>query len=494
MIDEELKSKGAIPDLNHSILEIWKLLAGDESIGVLLQAVVKTSEVITQARSGKIILFADSWQKFEYQFATIEELSLLKNLQAGTGAQILGIITRDGVSLELENLEAKIPDSKGVSMVSPDKSRLEEPFKLEGKIIGTLHLQDKPGGFTPNDQTFLQTFLEQVAVSIERAILRTRLNKTQNRLEGIFEAIGDGILVLNSEGRPVMANHALQRLLFPDEIPSNSALSSILPSLYNPDQDEGIQEIVLLKPHAKVISSHFVNIRDALGNVNEVILSLRNITSGREEERKFLQLSAMISRRVARWMKVLNSSHPKKRRAFFKTRRLVENLFRLTEIKSGPLRIQRLPVELLEILQENLKRFSRKFQKRGLNLVVNIHPDAENLSLSADEEFLKDALSILFMVHLRNLQPHSQVEFSQTLAEKGCVLTWRTSIKAWKELPGPASLDWNSSVESFIAAESRPFILDLPFARHILEAHKGGISLTIERDSAIFEAFIPSET
>jgi hypothetical protein len=484
-------TKESMSQLTRSIISIWKVLTGEPNMGRLLQAVVQTAEIMTGAEYGEILMAGDSWERLEYQFATDEELVMLRMVQKSTGVQIIGVARRDGVKLELET-EGSEKAFSSTEAAAPHA--ISASLAIEKKEIGILRLFNKPSGFTQEDRDFLKAFAEQVTASIDREILRGRLLKAESRLQGIFNAIADGILVVKGDGTPVISNMALQKMLYPDET-ANAALETILPSLYNPEMEEGFQELVLLKPHSKILSSHFVNIRNRGGEIEEVILSLRNITKSKDEERKFLQLITMIARRVGKQTPALavKKASPARKRRFRRIRSFVKNLIWLTEIKSGPLRLQRLPMEMNELVVELVERYTKRFARKQVEFCVREEGAEFSDANFADSDLIKDSLQSVFAFHRRNLKPGTRLSFENIRTQNRFLYRWKTAKDAWKKPPITSLLDWEQCVERFISNEKQPFLLDLPFARHVFESHKGDFQLHADADHFWFEVTFPRE-
>jgi PAS domain-containing protein len=285
--------------VTRAILDLWQALAAEPDMGRLLTAVVRAAEVATGAAFGEIVLTNESWARLEYQFAQPAELALLENLRDRLGRRIIGVVTNAQATLQVEepgHPGAGMPQSachRGETITSS----LPLPLHVEGNPLGLLTLFNKPGGFSADDREFMETFLGQITTTIERELMRVRLARIETRLQGIFEAIGDGLLVCDRHGKPLLANRAFRAMFFPPGQP-NQALPAVLPPLLANPNDTGLQEVVLLKPHARVLSSSFVRTRDAQGKVQEMILSLRDITLSKRLDQRFLQLISVLIRRL----------------------------------------------------------------------------------------------------------------------------------------------------------------------------------------------------
>jgi len=479
--------------MTRAILELWRALASGPNMGRLLEAVVRTAEIATGAPFGEILLLGDSWTRLEYQFATPAELSVMKSLRDVIGKNIIGVITRDSANLKLEDLSsvqlhAAHPSLMDISILNV----LRLPLIVDGREIGALNLYNKPGGFSVEDSGFLTSFLEQVTSAIEHELLRVKLAKVENRLNGIFEAIADGIIVCDKSGRPALSNRAFREMLFPQGTP-NHALSAILPALLAHPDDSGIQEVVLLKPHERIISSSFVRTRDKEGDIQEIILSMRDVTQGKRQDQKFLQLISILVRRLATLAASMRKAKKVSRRLRLQMRigRIVRNLVRLSEIKAGPLRVEKLPTDTQEIMDAFLPRAKKTLSRH--KMVFNLEPPQPNAndSLFADSEAIAQALVSVTGFHAKRLKPGSVMAFLQEAGEKSISFVMKTALDAWKTPPDMRFLDWNECVDWFLGEGNRALSLDLAFVRHILDAHKGAFSCSVEGDKVAFRLTLP---
>ncbi len=83
----------------------------------------------------------------------------------------------------------------------------------EGRTVGVIYAMNKPGGFTPEDARLLGIFANQAAQVIERACLYEKIASSEEKYRSLFENAIVGIYRSTREGRVLMANPTLARLL-----------------------------------------------------------------------------------------------------------------------------------------------------------------------------------------------------------------------------------------------------------------------------------------
>src|SRR6266480_2089763 len=101
------------------------------------------------------------------------------------------------------------------------RSLLGVPLLVEDRVIGVLHVGTlNPRQFTEEDVRLLQRAADRIALAVDHAHLyeseqRARIDAIAraNQLEAIFEAIVDGVIVYDSEGRIQQMNSTAREIL-----------------------------------------------------------------------------------------------------------------------------------------------------------------------------------------------------------------------------------------------------------------------------------------
>lgn len=492
-----------------ALMNLWKITSSGSSMSVLLQGMVSAAEAISGASFGEIILFGDAWNHLEYQFATEEEISLLRKLQNKLNSKIIVVAARNVAELKI----AQDPDSEiphfSEYLNTRIQTRLSAPILLEGKKIGLINLFNKPTEFTAGDRDFIKAFTEHGVSIIEKEMYRNRAAKMEHRINAIFDAIADGLLVLESDGMPLMCNRSFRQMFMSgksetesgDEISvekentSIDPISAILPSFLGHTSDHGIQEIYLLKPQGRAISSQYVYTRDPAKRIQEVIISFRDITRSYREEQKFLQLIAMLSRRISKLTRAYKNRNNEKRkriRYFKEASRLMHNLIYLTEIKSGPLRVQKMPAECSELI-DSIKHIMEKDSiRKKIELSMNFSPGVGEVSFSGDVPVLAAGFKSIWKFHLKYLKRFAKVHLNFTVRDSEIVISYQTSSSDWKTVPSSDILIWQRCIDRYIEEDGKRFILEPAFVKHAMESHKGSFNIATNGNSMIFELKLPA--
>jgi PAS domain S-box-containing protein len=87
------------------------------------------------------------------------------------------------------------------------------PIVGRGGLIGKFMLYaDRPRAFGDDELRLASTIAASVAVAIGRREIEAALRASRDQLQAIFEAVADGIIVFDREGRYVLANDAAAKL------------------------------------------------------------------------------------------------------------------------------------------------------------------------------------------------------------------------------------------------------------------------------------------
>ncbi len=113
-------------------------------------------------------------------------------------------------------IESATDTGHGVELLPgvPIRSAAAIPLRAHGETMGILAVTDrKTGTFTLHDLQLLSTVATQAAVVLANSRFFALVHRAKEEWETTFDALNEGIVVVNAEGRVSRANHALGRLL-----------------------------------------------------------------------------------------------------------------------------------------------------------------------------------------------------------------------------------------------------------------------------------------
>ncbi|WP_071518328.1 adenylate/guanylate cyclase domain-containing protein [Geitlerinema sp. PCC 9228] len=88
------------------------------------------------------------------------------------------------------------------------------PLLNQGRPIGVIYLENNQtvSAFQSQQVEMLHLLSSQAAVALDNAMLYSQLHDSQSRLTQFLEAMPLGVLVVDGEGTPYLANHAAQQI------------------------------------------------------------------------------------------------------------------------------------------------------------------------------------------------------------------------------------------------------------------------------------------
>lgn len=468
----------------ENLLVIWEKIAAESEIPRVIEVVVNNAQEITRSERALVALIEG--QKLAFVAGAGEDPEKVQRLRMNLGVGIPGKVAVDGVPRRIQDGQYRSPVS-GVSTFArtdlPTKAMLCVPMLFQGQTIGVIQVINKVGGtaFTPEDEYALQILANQCAVGIERMRLHESAIKESQRIHGIFEALTDGIMVVDPAGNPLLYNKAVEEMFFPGGS-QNYALTTYLSSIIQGASETGSSEVVLFKPHNLILSNRYVLLKDRRGNPSEFVISVRNIADQRAIDRRFSQFYAiMLHRSNGIVSKAVGTKDSRLRRRLLKRQKeILGNLLFLTELKSGPLRIEKENCDLISLYQKARKRCDKRLGRRKIAVhdasVIGFGPQAGRY----DSKRIYQVFNLLLNKGWQVLPAGSEmrVEVAAEAGKVGFELTYVGS--GAEEAINKDSLDWNLQVDRIIAGEVKSLNLDLPFIGHIVHAHRGTISVATD--------------
>ena len=258
-----------------SLIELWGQISEQSGLSGVLRSMNKAAQSVTGAEVSEIVLAGEGWAVLEHDFATPSEIKLLRKLQKTQSQPIVAVATQKDVKLVFAERQGwgkpLAPEHRSLTV----RNSIFEKISVNETDIGEIRLFNRAEDFGEFETEFLRIFIDQGASVIERELLKARITGAENRLSGVFEAIADGILVLTPDGEVVFSNKAFSEM-FSSFSDNKSTVAALIPSFLGLPVDCGSQELFLLKPHGKAISSRFVYSRSIHGELDEIILSFRD--------------------------------------------------------------------------------------------------------------------------------------------------------------------------------------------------------------------------
>ncbi|WP_422924626.1 response regulator [Singulisphaera sp. PoT] len=404
-------------------------------------------------RSATILLVDDDDGK-RYSIAKILGRANYQTREATTGAEALQLAA--DLKPELVILDVKLPDMSGFEVCRRIKS---DPVMA---TIPVLHIsttfvdiEDKVQGLEGGADGYLTDVLEPLELlATVNALLRARKAEeaaqlTAKQWQVTFDAIGDGVLLLDQDAKVVQINKSVERIL---SISWNHVVGKdvhgFLSIAENPDDspflrmlDSRRREAAEIRRGSRWISLAIDPIRTAEGTVKGALCIISDITDRRlmeEELRQRAEELAAADRRKNEFLAMLahelrNPLAPIRNsleeiqlnsagdpaieqavdvagRQVRHMSRLLEDLLDVSRITSGKVQLRKAPVQLGDIVAHALETSGPIIVSSQHQLVV--HQPAEAIWVDGDATRLEQVLSNL----LNNAAKYSEAGGRITLS------------------------------------------------------------------------------
>ncbi len=197
----------------------------------------------------------------------------------------LGEVIRSGDPLVLHGRAARIERYPLLAdSFKSDGDSIVLPLLYEQRATGAIYLNfDGRTGYGPEDREYLRSIGAQCGSALARSILIEGASKTAAKeqaraaeLRTVIEAIGDGLIVGDSDGRVTLANTAAQRLL--GRLPGRLSELREIPKDEHSDSDDPRRFLVQSPVRARgwLEITHF---EVADGSWNSQVVLLRDVTA-----------------------------------------------------------------------------------------------------------------------------------------------------------------------------------------------------------------------
>jgi signal transduction histidine kinase/GAF domain-containing protein len=200
----------------------------------VLTTVMQKATDVLKVEATSVLLLDDEDKELVLETVVGPQAEKVKGLRFPLGQGIAGWVAREGQPLLVPDVKEEPRFYPGIDQATGfvTKSVLAVPLKVKGRVIGVIEAVNKTeGDFSQTDVELLSSMTQSAAIAIENArlyeaieeysrileekvILRTRnLAEEKGKLDAILHNIADGLLVIDTEDRLILANPVAARVL-----------------------------------------------------------------------------------------------------------------------------------------------------------------------------------------------------------------------------------------------------------------------------------------
>ncbi len=373
-----------------------------------------------------------------------------------------------------------------------------------GTIVGEMSLIDnQPRSLTlqtETDATFyvvagtdFQTLLHTVP-GVNHGTLRLlsdRIRVTTRQLveDDVLDNHPDMVILTDQEFRVNGINRQARALLglCPDEEPTAAILGklrALLAEVRARAGDPTPFHFVMLKPERLYLSIH-VNPLRKRGFLHGYLIELRDITAARDMGRRGLEIAAFVIHRLPDLVAQVHKqsqahaaeigapchAHGRIR----ELQRQVNKLVAFTELEAGPLRIDRETVRPDEVVQQQIDAQRPMLAEKLLMVVPRLRFGASKIT--ADRDWFTKLVNILIGNAAKYALRGTNVVVTteRTAADRFRCRIENDCPTVLTEDETRRFFDLERQLDEFETGKSSDIGLELPLARHIVDAHHGKI-------------------
>jgi diguanylate cyclase len=287
-----------------------------ESKQAQLDYVLHEALKLTESQFGYIYLYDEekrqltlnSWTNGVMEACAVEEKPTTYDL---TNTGLWGEVVRQRKPIVINDFEAPNPLKKGYPNGHvPLRKFMSVPVIIDDKIVATIGLANKPSDYEDDD--IYQTILLMSGVwnAVVRKETQDKLFLERNRYQQTLLSIGDGVMVVDRDGRIEMLNPVAQELIgWSQESAAGIPYKEVFAlsheqagmNIKDPIEDAMITQTVQEMENHAVLTSRdgkryyledsAAPIKDETGAIIGVVLVFRNVTEKKEQQQEIEYLS-----------------------------------------------------------------------------------------------------------------------------------------------------------------------------------------------------------
>ncbi|NLO91772.1 MAG: GAF domain-containing protein [Elusimicrobia bacterium] len=530
----------------ETLITVSRLLSSKLELSDLLLYIMKLAARVVNSERASLYLVDERTSELYFDVALGLPESVQKmRLKPGEG--IAGTCYRDGKSIIINDVSAdprharKVDDESGFVT----RSVLACPMVVKGSVIGVVQaINHLDGEYSDRDLKNFEAFASQAAVAIENARLFSAVKEEKRRLQIFFTQTGEAALLADASGNVLLANNAARAYLSgaPEmgahlnhlfaEMELTPGLDVLLASQEKTLHFDAMRQ----KPKKLYLEGTAIRLEKQSGPKADGhggwLLLFRDVTAQRQEEALSRNFLSLVSHKLKTPLTVINgyigllSDEVRKgsiqgfpatavdtiARQEKRLGGLVEQLISYTTIEElDPSALKKTLVPLENALTEAAKlcesstaslklsetepgtlRFAFGPESSAAAVVLGYDFKAAP-ELLADKELLHGVIAVLVSNAIKfNPKPARSVLLKSAPAEGGIEMT------VSDDGPGIPPEEHDRIFQKFYQAEAsftgqvEGWGLGLAYAKKVMEAHGGRITVRSSASGSTFSCFFPS--
>jgi PAS domain S-box-containing protein len=297
--------------------EIGRALTANLDLHHLLGLIVDRAMATLDAEIAVLRLLDRAGEFLEVEVGRGLPDDAMQQVRFEPGEGLVGRILQDGAPLRGLNIQAD-PRATQRDLLRRFgwRSFAAVPIFLHRQPIGAWFvIRRRRLAFTGADLSLLTTFADYASVAIERSWLQTTIVREKHESETVLQASANGIMVVDSRGRVVDMNPAMERLsgcrlreargepccdivgcpMQPGANPPDPAICPLETGLQGPDKKFTEYEIHTRDGRTVPVEASYGIIRDDDGLLERLVIVFRDVSREKELNRTRAEIVANVS-------------------------------------------------------------------------------------------------------------------------------------------------------------------------------------------------------
>ncbi len=192
-------------DILETLSKVGRSVTASLELDQVLTTIVNAAVDITNAEEGSLLILDEESGELYVRAARYYDDAVVRTFRLPIADSLANEVLRTGQPVVID--EATPLKIKTNYLV---RTLMYVPLKVHGRVIGVLGVDNRTNGqvFSDRHGLLLTALADHAAIAIENARLFTSTNIERQKLETILTGIGDGVIVVDSEKRVLLANHA----------------------------------------------------------------------------------------------------------------------------------------------------------------------------------------------------------------------------------------------------------------------------------------------
>lgn len=322
-----------------------------------------------------------------------------------------------------------------------------------------------------------------------------------DRLTAIIENISDGLIITDSNKEILLENSAARDLFSLSSIKKQFIIEEVL------DSNSLNFDVVLFKPEKLTLSAK-VSCMYNNERIDKYIISFRNITEMRNNDREKTEIMYLIANNISKSILYLKkmkklftfSSDPdidfKISKSISASDDLTTKLLYYTEIESGPMRLAKKFIDVNEIIENVIDYLKPLIIENKINLSMNLMKMLPKFKL--DQNRIEQVFTTLINYICILQEDHeviNKLDINTELSQESkCSITIINYGFYYTKLEIMSLTQKNLQLEKFMKSDQdiNELNLNYAFIKHVIDAHGGNIDIISEEGTGtIYKILLP---